>query len=125
MDEAAAKERKRLVDEPVPMEQIQAEIEELNDLSNRAGELTRQGNLEEAERIGHELLKRFPDQMDGIERLADVYAARGESAKAAQYYRKAAYFAEHGKDYDPELIAYLKERASEQEERARSKPEGN
>ena len=113
LHQAASRERARLIDEPVPVEQFEAEVDELCTLSNRVGDLIRAGDLDDAEQVGRELLRRFPDQMDGLEGLARVYDARGEADKAAEYYRKAALFAERGDGYDPLLIADLRRRASE------------
>jgi hypothetical protein len=36
----------------------------------------KEGRLDEAERTCKELMTRYPDQIDGIERLAAVYEAR-------------------------------------------------
>ncbi len=67
--------------------------DEIDQLSNRVPDLIRQGRLDEAEAICHELARRFPDQIDGIDRLAEVYEARGLAKQAAEQYRKAAAFA--------------------------------
>jgi len=117
--EAAGEERKRLVEEPVPLEQFEEEALELEALSNRVTELIRAGGLEEAERASRDLLRRFPDQLDGLEGLARVYEARGETAAAAEHYRRAALFAERGEGYDAELIADLRRRARELDDRAK------
>jgi len=113
LHDAASQERKRLLEQPVPVEQFEAELNQLDELSNRVEDLIRQGSLEQAERLAHELLRRFPDQLDGLESLARVLDARGDIAKAAEYYKKAALFAEQGDGYDPLLIADLRRRAAE------------
>ena len=77
---------------------------DLDDLSNSVVDLIEEGRLDEAEAVCHELLSRYPDQIDGTERLAEVYEARGEKKKAAQYYRKAAEFAQTSPGFDQELI---------------------
>lgn len=118
LHEASGRERQRLLDEPVPIEQIEAEADELCTLSNRVGDLIRAGALDDAEQVSRDLLRRFPDQMDGLEGLARVYDARGDAAKAAEHYRKAALFAEQGDGYDPLLIADLRRRAAELHPRA-------
>ena len=63
LHQAASRERTRLIDEPVPVEQFEAEVDELCTLSNRVGDLIRAGDLDDAEQVGRELLRRFPDQM--------------------------------------------------------------
>ena len=77
---------------------------ELDRLSNSVVDLIEEGRLDEAETVCHELLSRYPGQIDGTERLAEVYEARGEKKKAAQYYRKAAEFAQTSPGFDQELI---------------------
>ena len=73
-------------------------------------DLIEEGRLDKAEAVCHELLSRYPDQIDGTERLAAVYEARGEKKKAAEYYRKAAEFAQRSPGFDQELIDwYLSE----------------
>jgi tetratricopeptide (TPR) repeat protein len=77
---------------------------ELDSLSNRVVDLIEEGRMEEAENVCHQLLARYPDQIDGTERLAEVYEAKGEKKRAAEYYRKAAEFAEKSPGFDQELI---------------------
>jgi len=59
-------------------------------LSNRVPELLRQGRVDEAEVVARRLLERYPDEPDGIERMAEVHAARGNRPQAADWYRRAA-----------------------------------
>ena len=112
LHQAAGRERQRQRDEPVTFPELYDESAELEELSNRINVLIRKGDLERAEELGHELQRRFPDQLDGIEGLARVYEARGDSLQAADHYRKAALFAERSGGYDPELIAEFRERAT-------------
>ena len=74
-------------------------------------DLIEEGRLEEAETVCHQLLSRYPDQIDGTERLAEVYEARGEKKRAAEYYRKAAAFAQEYPGFDQELIDHYLSRA--------------
>lgn len=87
------------------------EIDDLDQLSNAAHRLIASGALEAAEAIAHDLLRRYPDQIDGIERLGEIYEARGESAKAAEQYRKAAAFTLSADGFDPEVTDMFRERA--------------
>ena len=77
---------------------------ELDRLSNSVVDLIEEGSLDKAEAVCHELLSRYPDQIDGTERLAAVYEAKGDKKKAAEYYRKAAEFAQTSPGFDQELI---------------------
>jgi tetratricopeptide (TPR) repeat protein len=84
---------------------------ELDDLSNSVLDLIKERRLDEAEAVCRELLLRYPDQIDGTERLGEVYEARGEKKKAAQYYRKAAQFAQDNPGFDQEMIEWYLSRA--------------
>ena len=76
--------------------------DELTTQSNAAVDLVNAGKLDEAERIAHDLLERFPDVHDGWDRLGMIYEARGENQKAADCYRKVIDFAaNHPEQYDP------------------------
>ena len=66
---------------------------DLDQLSNSVIDLIDQNKLDEAEAASRKLLDEYPDQIDGLERLARVYEARGQKDKAAVYYQKAADFA--------------------------------
>ncbi|MFH1627257.1 MAG: SEC-C metal-binding domain-containing protein [Pseudomonadota bacterium] len=84
---------------------------ELDDLSNSVVDLIKEGRLDKAEAVCHELLSRYPDQIDGTERLAAVYEARGEKKKAAEHYRKAAQFAQDNPGFDQEMIDWYLSKA--------------
>ncbi len=49
-------------------------------------------------------MKKYPDQIDGLHRYAEVYEAMGEKQKASRYYRKAANFAEQSDGFEQETI---------------------
>ena len=83
---------------------------ELDQLSNSVVDLIKQNKLDEAEDVSRRLLTEYPDQIDGLDRLAQVYEARGEKAKAAHHFRKAAKFAKSNPGFDQESIDwYLSE----------------
>jgi tetratricopeptide (TPR) repeat protein len=88
---------------------------DLDELSNSVVDLIEAGRLDEAEAVCHELLTSYPDQIDGTERLAAVYEARGEKQKAAQHYRKAAEFAQGSPGFDQVLIDWYLSKAKELE----------
>lgn len=74
--------------------------QELDQLSNSVVDLIKQNNLDEAETVSRKLLTEYPDQIDGFNRLAMVYEARGEIRKAAEHYRKAYRFAMSNEGFD-------------------------
>jgi tetratricopeptide (TPR) repeat protein len=88
---------------------------DLDDLSNSVVDLIEAGRLDEADAACRELLTRYPDQIDGTERLAAVYEAKGEKKLAAEYYRKAAKFAQGSPGFDQELIDWYSSKATELE----------
>jgi tetratricopeptide (TPR) repeat protein len=77
---------------------------ELDQLSNSVVDLINQNELEKAEAVSRRLLSEYPDQVDGFDRLAMVYEARGDRKKAAQYYRKAADFAKSNPGFEKKSI---------------------
>jgi len=81
-----------------------AHLDDLDILSNSVVDLIKEDRFDEAEKTCHELLSRYPDQIDGIDRFAELYEARGDKKKAAQYYRKAAEFAKNNPGFDQEVI---------------------
>jgi tetratricopeptide (TPR) repeat protein len=83
------------------------DFEELDRLSNRVPELIEQGRLDEAEEVCQELLRRYPDEIDGVERLGHVHEARGDHQTAAAHYRKAAAFIRDYGDPEDEHAAWL------------------
>jgi tetratricopeptide (TPR) repeat protein len=93
---------------------ISAEDEGLDDASNVVIDLIDAGRLDEAEQAAHDLLEKYPNVHDGLERLAMVYAARGNRPQAAEYYRKAADFVHaHADQYGPKMEIYLRQRVTE------------
>jgi tetratricopeptide (TPR) repeat protein len=93
---------------------IDADDDGLDEASNRVIDLIDAGRLDEAEQAAHDLLEKYPDVHDGFERLAMVYAARGNRHRAAEYYRKTADFVHaHADQYDPEMEIYLRRKVTE------------
>ena len=87
------------------------DMDDLDELSNSVLDLIEEGLLDEAERVSHELLSRYPDQIDGFDRLARVWEARSDKKKAAEYYRKAAVFAKNNPGFDQEGIDWYLNKA--------------
>src|ERR1700674_2951403 len=79
-------------DRSTPDAVLSAEDDGLADPSNGVLELIEAGRLDEAEHAAQDLLERYPEVHDELERLAMVAAARGDRARAADYYNMAADF---------------------------------
>lgn len=93
---------------------IEADDEGLDEASNSVIDLITAGRLDEAEQAAHALLERYPDVHDGLERLAMVFAARGDRPGAAAYYRQAADFVHtHADQYGPKMEIYFQKRVAE------------
>jgi tetratricopeptide (TPR) repeat protein len=80
---------------------------QFDQLSNSVVDLIKQNRLDEAETASRKLLTDYPDQVDGLNRLAMVYEARGEKSKAADYYRKAANFAKSMPVFDKQIVKWF------------------
>jgi hypothetical protein len=87
------------------------EVDDLDDLSNSVLDLIDAGKFDEAETVCKELKKRYPDQVDCIERMAMVFEARGENQKAAEYFLKTAEFMRSHPGFDKEGIEWALDKA--------------
>jgi tetratricopeptide (TPR) repeat protein len=114
-DEAAARERAKEAEvagsaalDPVFVDD---DDDHLAEDSNRVIDLIDAGRLDEAEAEAHELVREYPEVVDGLERLAMVHEKRGNNKLAAEYYRKAAAFLEHDRYAGPEWRPLMIEKA--------------
>ena len=86
--------------------------------SNRVLDLLDAGQIDEAEQAADFLLEHYPGVPDGWERTAAVLDARGENARAAMYYRKAAAkYVELDPEEGHHLAVFCLKRAGELEKR--------
>ena len=109
-DEALASERLRAR----AVDHDRWEDDDLAETSNAVVDLIDAGRLDEAEAAARDLLLRYPDVVDGLERLGMVYLARGDRKRAADYYRQAAAFILENPDgFDGEIPTSLVEQANE------------
>lgn len=91
-----------------------ADDDGLDEASNGVLDLINVGRLDEAEQAARALRETYPDVHDGHERLAMVYAARGDRPQAAAYYRQAADFVHaHADQYEPTMEIYFRKRVAE------------
>ena len=77
---------------------------DLDELSNSVQALIESNDLDRAEAVCRELQEKFPDQVDGIWRLARVLEARGQRSGAAQAYRQAADFMRSHPGFERESV---------------------
>ncbi|MDA0814028.1 MAG: SEC-C metal-binding domain-containing protein [Verrucomicrobia bacterium] len=103
---------------------VRAVVTELDGLSNRVVDLLGAGSFDEAEAACHRLRSEYPDQVDGIWRLATVYEARGDRAAAARCYRDAAGFMQTRDGFEDETIAHMIESAERMEAEPSAPPNG-
>ncbi len=92
--------------------------DEIDQLSNSVLDLIKEGKHDEAESVCKQLSKRYPDQVDGIERRAMVEEARGNYPQAADYYRRAADFVQGKPGFDPETGVWYRELAEQMKAKA-------
>ena len=87
------------------------DLDEQLEISNHVNDLVHEGRLDEAEELCHELKRRWPDMIDWRDRFAELYAARGDNARAAEHYRLAADFARTHDGFDDDGINDFLDRA--------------
>ena len=93
------------------------EDDTLTEDSNAVLDLIEAGQLDEAEAAARALLERYPQVHDGYTRLGRVFAARGNRAQAAHWYRKSIEFMrEHPDRHDAEYIDAIEQRVRDLEE---------
>lgn len=92
-------------------EDLRTSVDELDALSNSVIALIAARDFDRAEAACKKLLKEYPDQADGIWRLAMLHEARGNRPEAAKCYREAAEFMRTHEGFDEEGIADMLESA--------------
>lgn len=102
-------------EKPLTMSDIYEDIDNLDKLSNSINSLLKKRDFEEALSVCSHLQKEYPAQIDGIARLAEVYEAMGDYAKAAGYYHKSAEFAAKNEGFDQESVDMYLEDAKRME----------
>jgi tetratricopeptide (TPR) repeat protein len=88
----------------------------LDEASNAVLDLIKAGKLDEAEQAARDLRAQFPEVIDGIERLAMVCEARGDTTQAAAHYREALDFIrENPEGFDEEATDHYRRKLSQLE----------
>ncbi len=86
---------------------------DLDQLSNSVWEYIKAEKWDKAENACQKLLKEYPDQIDGLHRSAQLWEARGDNSKAAEYYKKAADFAKNADGFDQSTIDLFMQKAEQ------------
>ena len=84
------KYKKCCLNKPVPTETFG--YTDLDQLSNSVWEYIKAEKWDKAEDACRRLLEEYPDQIDGLHRSAELWEARKDAGKAAEYYKKAGGF---------------------------------
>ena len=79
-------------------------LAELEELSNGVIGLINAGRFDEAERDCLELRRRFPNEIDWLERTAAVAVVKGQNARAIEHYKRCIEFVDRNPDeWDMEI----------------------
>ena len=89
------------------------EEDELDHASNHVLDLIEAGQLAAAESAARALMKQFPEAIDGVERLAGVYEAKGDYQKAIQYLESAIAFTRVHAGFDDGVRDYFRQKICE------------
>ena len=110
-DQEAEREKQAELRVPYEPAVIYDGEDDLDDLSNRANDLIREGRFDEAEEAIREIERQYPGIIDVIDRTAQLLEAKGENKAAAEYYRRAADYARNNPGFEDASIAYYVELA--------------
>lgn len=103
--------RARYPPNPIPIEEFDGHYVRLDELDNQITDLLREERYDEAEQTADQLSEEYPQDPDGLERLAEIYAARGDKKKAARTFRQAAAFHEVMTPSNRDIITWLRQQA--------------
>ncbi len=77
---------------------------DLDQLSNSVWTYIQAEKWTKAEDACQKLLTQYPEQIDGLHRSAELWEARGDNARASDFYKKAANFAKTAGGFDQNTI---------------------
>jgi hypothetical protein len=90
-------------------------LDALNERADRALDLILDGHIGDAEAIAHDLMRDFPQEVEGIDLLSMVAEARGERERAAELLRRAIDIVRVHPHHDPETRVLMRQRLKELE----------
>lgn len=103
--------RARYPSNPVPLEEFGGHYARLDELDNRITDLLLEKRYDDAEQTANQLCDEYPQDPDGLERLAEVHATRGDRVKAALAFRQAAAFHEVMTPSNRDIDTWLRQQA--------------
>jgi len=89
---------------------LATELDELDQLSNRAIDLIHTGHFDEAEALCDRLQRDYPDAIDGLDRRARLYEARGDHPRAIELYRQMLVFTREHNGFEDEFRDWIRQR---------------
>lgn len=93
-------------------------LDDLNDRADQALDLLLDNHVDEAEEIAQQLMRDFPQEVEGVDLLSMVYEARGDRGRAIEHLREALAIAHSHPHLDVETKTLMRERLRELEQRA-------
>lgn len=107
-------QQKALQEEYMALEKY---VKELDELSNKANDLIRTKQWDAAYETCGQLQERYPEEIDGDERLSDYYKQQGDFSNAKRHIKTALQKAEQQPEkFNAELIQELKEEVADLDE---------
>ena len=104
----AEEKERRLLAEVAEHDEFMKYAIELEELSNRANDLTRSAQWAETEACCRELLERFPEEIDGHHRSYECCKAKGDLVGAKVHAEATLMMVESRDGFDPRFAAELK-----------------
>lgn len=91
------------------------DLARLDELSERVWALNESGRHDEALEVCRFLIDEYPDQVDGLHRFGETYAAMGRHAEAAEYFRRTAEHLKRQEVWEQAAVDYWLDQAAEQD----------
>ena len=96
-------------------------LDEIDILSNKVIDHIHKKEFDEAEAGCKQLLKEFPDMVDGLYRYTELYDAKGDKENAIKYYQKTIDFMRPYEGFDRRTIKMLEKRIAQLTDELNSK----
>jgi hypothetical protein len=90
-------------------------LDALNDRADRALDLILDDHVDDAEAMAQDLMRDFPQEVEGVDLMSMVAEARGERERAAELLRRAIDIVRVHPHHDPETRILMRQRLKELE----------